>query len=66
MNSISMLNEINICFKVQNSILMVSDSFMNGNKSPQLIQLIFSSLLKSYLFCFSIVSQALKVFISNL
>ena len=43
---------------------MVSDSFMNGNKSPQLIQLIFSSLLKTYLFCFSIVSQALKTFIS--
>ncbi len=45
---------------------MVSDSFMNGNKSPQLIQLIFSSLLKTYLFCFSIVSQALKAFISIL
>lgn len=44
---------------------MVSDSFLNGNKSPQLIQMIFTSLLKSYLFCFSIVSFALKVFIST-
>lgn len=44
---------------------MVSDSFLNGNKSPQVIQMIFSSLLKTYLFCFSIVSLALKTFIST-
>lgn len=63
--SIQILNEINICFKIQNSILMVSDSFLNGNKSPQIIQKIFSSLLKTYLFCFSIVSLAVKTFIST-
>jgi hypothetical protein len=60
-----MLAEVNICFEIQNSILMVSDSFINGNKSSQLIQIIYSSLLKTYLYCFSIVSLALKVYIST-
>lgn len=61
----NILNEINICFKVQTLILDVSDKFNRGNKSPELIQLIFSSLLKTYLFCYSIVSLALRTFISK-
>ena len=59
------LQEIDLCFKIQTLILDVSDKFNRGNKSPELIQIIFSSLLKTYLFCYSIVSLGLKTFIST-
>ena len=57
---------MDICFKIQTYILDVSDKFNRGNKSPELIQIIFSNLLKTYLFCYSIVSLALKTFISKI
>jgi hypothetical protein len=43
-------------------ILDVSECFKNGDKSSDLVQFIFSLLLKTYLSCHSIVSIALKIF----
>ena len=64
-NSITILNEINVCFKIQNLILDVNTKFKNGDKTRDLICFIYSLLLKTYLFCHSIVSIALKTFIGN-
>ena len=64
-NSIAILNEVNVCFKIQNLILDVNSKFKNGDKSAELIQFIFSLMLKTYLFCHSIVSIALKTFVSK-
>ena len=61
-----MLNEINICFKIQNLILDINSKYKNGDKSSELIQFIFNLLPKTYIFCHSIVSITLKVFVSRL
>lgn len=64
-NSITILNEINVCFKIQNLILDVNSKFKNGDKSTELIRFIFGLMLKTYIFCHSIVSIALKAFASK-
>lgn len=65
-NSIGILNEINTCFRVQNLILDVNDKFKSGNKAAPLIQFIFELMLKTYLYCHSIVMIGLQTFISKL
>ena len=43
-------------------ILNLSQKFKNGNKSTELVEAIFCSLLRTYLFCYAVVSIAVKEF----
>ena len=61
----AILRDINMCFKVQNLILTLSENYGDGNKSTALIQTIFSSLLRTYLYFYSIVSMGLSEFTST-
>ena len=61
----NILMEVNRCFKVQNGILIISNKYQKGNKSSPLVEFIYSCLLKTFLFCYSIVSLGIKELLGN-
>lgn len=52
---------IDLCLDVQKAIDEVNLKFKSHNKDSALIQMIFTMLLKTYLFCYTLVSACAKV-----
>lgn len=53
------------CFDVQKHINGINSKYKGRNKSAELIQVIFTMLLKTYLFCYTTVSTCVKVLFST-
>lgn len=70
LKTLEVLAEINVCFKIQNLIMDIDEKYKCTDGAEQreeskLVEYIFGLLLKTYMFCHSIVYMALKSFAST-
>lgn len=56
---------IDNCLDIQKGIDEINMKYQNHNKESALIQMVFTMLLKSYLFCYTLVSVCAKVLFST-
>jgi hypothetical protein len=56
---------IDKCFDIQKAINEINNKYRSHNKGSELIKMIFTMMLKTYLFCYSLVSISTKTLFCN-